>query len=146
MMRFTWSLGIPWRGSDTEKLPRVELHEIIEMATINGAKALGLDDLTGSLTPGKRADIVLIRTDDVNTAPVGNIETMIVMAATPANVDTVMVDGRILKRHGSLVHFDVPAIVSGARKSADRIRTAAGGNLKPVCPGCGNPVLRAEAC
>jgi cytosine/adenosine deaminase-related metal-dependent hydrolase len=146
MMRFTWSLGIPWRGTDTEKLPRLELHEVIEMGTINGAKALGLGDVTGSLTPGKRADIILIRTDDVNTAPMGNIETMVVMAATPANVDTVMVDGRILKRNGKLQGFDVPAVVGGARKSAERIRTAAGGNLKPVCPGCGNPVFRAEAC
>jgi len=146
MMRFAWSYGIPWRGTDTADMPRVELHEIIEMGTINGAKALGLGDVTGSLTPGKRADIVLIRTDDVNTAPVGNIETMVVLAATPANVDTVMVDGRMLKRHGKLVGFDVPRIVGGATRSAERIRTAAGGNLKPVCPGCGNPVFRATAC
>lgn len=145
MMRFTWSLGIPWRGTDTEKQPRLELREVIAMATINGAKALGLDDVTGSLTPGKRADIVLIRTDDVNTAPVGNIETMVVIAATPANVDTVMVDGGIVKRHGKLVGFDVPAVVGGAKKSAERIRTAAGGNLMPPCPGCGTPVFRAEA-
>ena len=51
-----------------------------------------------------------------------------------------------MKRHGKLVGFDVPAIVGGAMKSAERIRTAAGGNLKPVCPGCGNPVFRATAC
>jgi cytosine/adenosine deaminase-related metal-dependent hydrolase len=146
MMRFTWSLGIPWKGSDTEHLPRIGLHEIIEMATINGAKALGLDDVTGSLTPGKRADIMLISAEDVNTAPIGNIETTVVMAATPANVDTVMVDGRILKRHGKLVDFNVPAIVRGAKTSAERIRTKAGGLLTPPCPGCGTPVFRAVAC
>ncbi len=54
------------------------------MGTINGAKALGLGDVTGSLTPGKRADIVLIRTNDVNTAPLGNIEATVVMSATAA--------------------------------------------------------------
>jgi cytosine/adenosine deaminase-related metal-dependent hydrolase len=145
MMRLTWSMGIPWKGTDTEHLSRIGLHEIIEMGTINGARALGLADVTGSLTPGKRADIILIRTDDVNTAPLSNIETTVVMAATPANVDTVMVDGRILKRRGQLVGFDVPAIVGGARKSAEHIRTEAGGLLTPGCPGCGTAVFRAEA-
>jgi cytosine/adenosine deaminase-related metal-dependent hydrolase len=146
MMRFTWSMGIPWKGTDTEHLPRVGLHEIIEMATINGARALGLEDVTGSLTPGKRADIILVSVEDVNTAPIGNIETTVVLAATPANVDTVMVDGRILKRNGKLVGFDVPVIVRDAKGSAERIRTAAGGLLTPPCPGCGTPVFRATAC
>jgi Cytosine deaminase and related metal-dependent hydrolases len=49
--------------------------EVIEMATLNGAKALGLGDVTGSLTVGKRADVILIRTNDVNVAPLANIET-----------------------------------------------------------------------
>jgi 5-methylthioadenosine/S-adenosylhomocysteine deaminase len=142
LMRFTWNMGIPWKGTDTEKDPLVGLHEVIEMGTINGARALGLGDVTGSLTPGKRADIVLIRTDDINIAPHGNIETAVVMAATPANVDTVMVDGRFVKRHGKLVGFDIPRIVSGARSSALRIRKEAGGNLTPVCAGCANPVYR----
>jgi len=146
MMRFTWSLGVPWKGTDTERIDRIGLHEAIEMATINGARALGLADVTGSLTPGKRADIILISAEDVNTAPIGNIETAVVLAATPANVDTVMVDGRILKRNGQLVGFDVPAIVGRAKRSAERIRSAAGGLLRPVCPGCGNPVFRATAC
>jgi hypothetical protein len=56
-----------------------------------------------------------------------------------------MVDGRILKRRGRLVGFDVPAIVGGARKSAEHIRTEAGGLLTPGCPGCGTAVFRAEA-
>ena len=68
------------------------------MATLNGAKALGLGDVTGSLTVGKRADIILIRGNDINVAPLANIETTVVQSATPANVDTVLVDGRIVKR------------------------------------------------
>ena len=55
---------------------------------------------TGSLTVGKRADIILIRGNDLNLAPVANIETSVVQSATPANVDTVLVDGRIVKRGG----------------------------------------------
>ena len=101
------------------------------MATINGARALGLGDVTGSLTVGKRADIILIRGNDLNVAPVANVEAAVVQSATPANVDTVMVDGRIVKRGGQLVGWDVERIVRQAKASALRIRAAAGGVLAP---------------
>ncbi len=140
-MRFTWNMGIPWKETETESMPPIGFREVIEMATINGARALGLADITGSLTPGKRADIILIRTTDLNIAPLAQIETTVVMSAAPANVDTVMVDGRILKRDGQLLHLDVPGIVDGAEQSALRIRKAAGGILKPVSAAAGNPVF-----
>ena len=101
------------------------------MATLNGAKALGIGDITGSITVGKRADIILIRGNDINIAPVADIETSVVQSATPANVDTVLVDGRIVKRGGKLVAYDVDKIVRDAKASALRIRTAAGGRLAP---------------
>ena len=94
-------------------------------------RALGLGDVTGSFTVGKRADIVLIRGNDVNVAPVANVETTVVQSATPANVDTVMVDGHIVKRSGRLIGYDVEAIVARAKASALRIRRAAGGVLAP---------------
>jgi cytosine/adenosine deaminase-related metal-dependent hydrolase len=142
-MRFTWNMCVPWKETDTEAMPPLGFVEAIEMATINGARALGLGDVTGSLAPGKRADLILISTDDVNIAPLANIETTVVMSATPANVDSVMVDGQFVKREGRLVGYDVPAIVARARESAELVRTRAGGELAPVCPGCGNPVYRA---
>jgi cytosine/adenosine deaminase-related metal-dependent hydrolase len=142
-MRFAWNMCIPWKETDTQELPPLGFVDVIEMATINGARALGLGDVTGSLTPGKRADLILIRTDDVNIAPLANIETTVVMSATPANVDAVMVDGQFVKRDGRLVGYDVPAIVARARESAENVRTRAAGELAPVCPGCGNPVYRA---
>jgi cytosine/adenosine deaminase-related metal-dependent hydrolase len=144
-MRFAWNMCIPWKEDvETEHLAPLGFCEAIEMATLNGAKALGLGDVTGSLTPGKRADILLIRTTDLNIAPLANIEATVVMSATPANVDTVMVDGRLVKRRGQLVGFDVLGIVERARRSARRIRTAAGGVLTPVCDACGNPVAKAR--
>jgi cytosine/adenosine deaminase-related metal-dependent hydrolase len=130
-MRITWNMGTPWKGTPTENLPEVTFHEVIEMATLNGAKALGIGDVTGSITVGKRADLILIRGNDVNIAPITNIETAVVQAATPANVDTVMADGRIVKRGGKLVAYDVDKIVREAKASALRIRTAAGGRLAP---------------
>lgn len=130
-MRFTWNMGIPWRGTPTEKLPEVTFREVIEMATLNGARALGLGDVTGSIAVGKRADIILIRGNDINIAPVADIEASVVQSATPSNVDTVMVDGRIVKRGGRLVAYDVDKVVREAKSSALRIRTAAGGRLAP---------------
>jgi 5-methylthioadenosine/S-adenosylhomocysteine deaminase len=131
-MRLVWNTAIPWRGTPTEKDPPVGFREVIEMATLNGAKALGLGDITGSLTVGKRADIILIRGNDINVAPVAEIETTVVQSATPANVDTVLVDGRIVKRGGKVVAYDVEKIVRQAKASALRIRTAAGERLAPA--------------
>jgi cytosine/adenosine deaminase-related metal-dependent hydrolase len=142
-MRFTWNMCMPWKGTDTEDLAPLGFVEVIQMATIKGAQALGLADITGSLTPGKRADLIMVRTNDLNIAPLAQIEATIVQSATPANVDAVMVDGRFIKRDGRLLHYDVPKIVERAKESALRIRSDAGGILAPVCPGCGNPVHRA---
>ncbi|MGH2843079.1 MAG: amidohydrolase family protein [Solirubrobacteraceae bacterium] len=125
-MNVAWNMGIPWQGSDTAELEPVSLARCIELTTINGARALGLADQVGSLTPGKRADIILIRVDDINIAPAADIESAIVRSATPANVDTVMIDGRILKRRGALVAYDVERIVSEATLAADGVRARAG--------------------
>jgi cytosine/adenosine deaminase-related metal-dependent hydrolase len=141
-MRFTWNMCIPWKETDTAELPLLGFVDAIEMATMEGARALGLGEVTGSLTPGKRADLILIRTDDVNIAPMAHIEATVVQSATPANVDTVMVDGRILKRGGKLVAYDVAAIVARAKESAQRVRAATGGVLAPTADGCGNPIHR----
>jgi cytosine/adenosine deaminase-related metal-dependent hydrolase len=131
-MRVAWNTGIPWRGTPSEKLPAMTFREAIAMGTINGAKALGIDDVTGSLAAGKRADIILIRGNDVDIAPVANIEASVVQSGSPANVDTVLVDGRIVKRGGRLVAYDVEKVVRDAKESALRIRTAAGGRLAPA--------------
>jgi cytosine/adenosine deaminase-related metal-dependent hydrolase len=128
-MNVAWNLGIPWEGSDTAGLPAVTFRRCLEMATINGARALGLESVTGSLTPGKRADILLLRTTDLNIAPVVDVESSVVRSATPANVDTVLVDGRILKRDGRLVAHDVERIVRDATEASDRVRDRAGGPL-----------------
>ena len=128
-MNVAWNLGIPWLGSDTEGLAALTFRRCLEMATIDGARALGLADVTGSLTPGKRADILLIRGTDLNIAPVVDIESSVVRSATPANVDTVLVDGRILKRGGRLKVHDAERVVRMATEAADRVRDRAGGGL-----------------
>ena len=81
--------------------------EVLEFATIEGARVCGLEDRTGSLTPGKKADLVLIRCDDSNTYPVIDPVSTVVHQADTRNIDTVIVDGRILKRDGRLVDADL---------------------------------------
>lgn len=131
-MNLTWNLGIPHIGTDTEGMPPVLLTDVIEWATMGGARALGIDDVTGSVTPGKRADLIMIRQDDLNMAPACDVESAIVRVATPANVDTVMIDGRVVKRGGQLVGYDTAKIVRKAARSALRVRTRAGGSLAPA--------------
>lgn len=133
-MNVTWNLGIPWIGTDTAGLPPVLLADVIRMATLNGARALGLDDVTGSITPGKRADVILVRQDDLNMAPACDIESAVVRVASPANVDTVFVDGRLMKQHKELVGFDSEGLVQAAAGSAHAVRTRAGGRLTPPTP------------
>jgi len=82
--------------------PPVSARDVLRWATLQGARATGLERRTGSLTPGKAADIILIRATDVNLAPVSSPADAIVLGAHPGNVDTVLVAGRVLKRGGHL--------------------------------------------
>ncbi len=81
--------------------------EVLGFATIEGARVCGIEERTGSLTPGKQADIVMIRCDHSNTYPIIDPVSTVVHQADTRNVDTVMVSGRILKREGRLVEADL---------------------------------------
>jgi 5-methylthioadenosine/S-adenosylhomocysteine deaminase len=126
-MNLAWNIGIPWQDSPTAGLPALTFRRCLEIATRNGAVALGLGEVTGTLTPGKAADIVLVRHDDLNVAPVAAIESALVRSATPANVDTVIVGGHVVKREGTLVGIDVVDVIRAASEAASRVRTRAGG-------------------
>ncbi len=121
VMNVVFQLGIPWSDTHTEAFPGLSFDDVFAMATINGASALGLADVTGSLTEGKRADIVLVRTTDLNVAPICAPLGALVRFVSPANVDTVIIDGRIVKRAGSLVSVDVNRVISEAIDSAELI-------------------------
>ena len=75
----------------------------LKMATIEGAKAIGLDHITGSVEKGKRADIILMDTDKPHDTPMYDPYSSLVYSAKSSDVDLVMVDGRILVRDGKLV-------------------------------------------
>jgi 5-methylthioadenosine/S-adenosylhomocysteine deaminase len=104
---------------------RLPARRVLEMGTIEGARSLGLSDQIGSLTKGKRADLIMVNTRDVNMAPFTDPAHLLVEAAQPANVDTVMVDGRILKRRGKLTAIDVPQLVNEVSAASKAVRARA---------------------
>jgi 5-methylthioadenosine/S-adenosylhomocysteine deaminase len=105
----------------------VQPRRILELATLDGAKDLGIADRTGSLTPGKRADLILVRTNDINVAPFVNPALLLVQQANPSNVDTVVIDGRIVKHKGELVAIDTEEVINKAAEAFHAARKRAGG-------------------
>jgi 5-methylthioadenosine/S-adenosylhomocysteine deaminase len=101
---------------------KLSTRRALRMGTIDGARALGLDDKIGSLTPGKRADLIMIRTNVITMGVFTDPTRMVVEAAEPSNVDTVIVDGRILKRGGTLTALDPEDIVADAVRTRDAVR------------------------
>jgi cytosine/adenosine deaminase-related metal-dependent hydrolase len=99
---------------------------LVQLATLDGAVDLGIAARSGSLTPGKRADIILVRTGDINIAPVGDPYEALVSFAQPRNVDTVIVDGRILRRAGEFTALDHAQVLKEAAESAAALRARAG--------------------
>jgi cytosine/adenosine deaminase-related metal-dependent hydrolase len=118
------ALGLHRGQSESEF--SISARRMIAAATIDAARGLGIDDATGSLTPGKRADLIMVRTDDVNIAPFTDAPNMIATAAQPSNVDTVVVDGRILKRHGRLTAVDTRRVVAEASAALAAVLARAG--------------------
>jgi 5-methylthioadenosine/S-adenosylhomocysteine deaminase len=100
---------------------RVTCADMIEFATLSGARACGLAARTGSLTPGKDADVLILDGGSLALTPINNPAGAIVYAAHPGTVDTVFVAGRCLKRDGKLVGVDVERIRRLATESRDEL-------------------------
>jgi cytosine/adenosine deaminase-related metal-dependent hydrolase len=107
-----------------DKIP-VTVKRLVQLATLDGAVDLGIAEKTGSLTPGKRADIILVRTTDINMTPVGDPYEALVSLAQPANVDTVIVDGRILRQSSKFTALDHGKVVREAQEAATALRAKA---------------------
>jgi 5-methylthioadenosine/S-adenosylhomocysteine deaminase len=91
--------------------------DVLRLATIDGARTLGLDSVTGSLTPGKRADVIVVSTHAPNIGVLTDPARLLVTAAHPGNVDTVIADGRFLKYTGVLTGYDIAEVTRSARES-----------------------------
>ncbi len=97
--------------------------QVLEFATIEGARVCGLDERSGSLTPGKQADVVVIRCDHSNTWPIIDPVSTVVLQADTRNIDTVFVGGEVLKRDGKLVGADLRRARDLAATSLDYLLT-----------------------
>lgn len=103
--------------------------EIVAMATIGGARALGLDGITGSLEPGKEADLVLVETDSANMFPVYDPYSALVYSANSSNVKMVYVAGRRLVDEKKLAGADIREI---RRQLAEKMKDSAFGTMEEL--------------
>jgi 5-methylthioadenosine/S-adenosylhomocysteine deaminase len=106
--------------------PTLTHRDVLEFATIEGARACGLEAKVGSLAPGKQADLVLLRTDRVNVAPLIDPVTTAVVFADTSNVDSVFVAGKAVKRNGGLVGHDLDRVFDLLDQSRDYLLGKAG--------------------
>jgi 5-methylthioadenosine/S-adenosylhomocysteine deaminase len=109
--------------------PLLTCRDALKFATVEGAKCCNLDSKIGTLTPGKEADIIMLRTDAMNVAPINNVPGAIVSLMDTSNVDTVLIAGKIMKWRGALVGVDQNNVRKLATQARDRVLAA--GNYHP---------------
>jgi cytosine/adenosine deaminase-related metal-dependent hydrolase len=102
------------------------VREVLEFATVEGARANHLEKKVGSLTPGKEADIILLRHDMLNVMPMNNAVGAVVTSMGPQNVDTVLIAGKVMKRDGKLVGVDMARLARLGAEAKARVYKAAG--------------------
>jgi cytosine/adenosine deaminase-related metal-dependent hydrolase len=121
------------RDADAPRLLTVK--EVVEFATVAGARANRLESKVGTLTPGKEADIVMLRMDAINVLPVNNAYGAIVQGMDTSNVDTVIIGGVVRKQRGQLVGVDAGRVRQQAEASREYILGKTGWRRTRVGPG-----------
>ncbi len=110
----------------------VPARDVLAWATLEGAKANGLGSTVGTLTPGKKADITMLRTDRMNVTPLNNPYTAAVAGMDTGNVDTVLINGRLMKRGGELLHVDWNAVKRMVEESRSYVIEKSGFRLPKI--------------
>ena len=123
------------RSGDGNAPRLLTVKDVVEFATVAGARANRLDSRIGTLTPGKDADIIVLRMDAINVLPVNNAYGAIVQGMDTSNVDTVIIRGAIRKQRGQLVGVDLGRVRTQAEASRDYILDKAGWRRTRVGPG-----------
>lgn len=113
------------RGEDVDAA-YLDTRDILEMATIEGARATHLEDRVGSLTPGKEADVVILNAGLLNAAPMNHAAGTVVMQMDTSNVESVLVGGRFVKRDHRLVGVDVEEITNALQRSVEGLVARSG--------------------
>src|SRR6266498_3918644 len=115
-------------GADNVPAP-LTTRDLLEFATIEGARANGLENVTGSLTPGKQADVIMLRIDKPNIFPINDPIGAVVWGMDTSNVDSVFVAGKALKQNGELLNVDLNRIEKMAYASRDYVVSKSGFKL-----------------
>lgn len=113
----------------------ISTREVLEFATRGGARSARLEQKVGTLTPGKQADIVLLRRDTINSTPVNDRLASVVHNMDARNVDTVIVAGRVVKQDGQLLGVDLDSLKERAYESRARVYRKAGLPIPDVMDG-----------
>ncbi|NHX36503.1 MULTISPECIES: amidohydrolase family protein [Halolamina] len=101
-------------------------YDLLEMLTIDAARALGLDDQIGSLEPGKRADLAIIDVDTPRHQPYSNLPSVLTNSVTAGDVETVVVDGEVLMEERAVRSMDVERVRTAATRERERLQTRTG--------------------
>jgi 5-methylthioadenosine/S-adenosylhomocysteine deaminase len=118
--------GNPWPMPPTGTIAPLTTRDVLRFGTMNGAKALRLDGKTGSLTPGKEADIIILDATRINVAPLNQVPGAVVSLMDRTNVETVIVAGKVRKWKGQLLDVDLPHLHKQLEASRDYVFAAAG--------------------
>jgi len=105
---------------------RLTARDVVEMATRDGARTIGLGEEVGVLAPGRRADVIVVDLSGTHVVPAEDPYSALVYSCRGTDVRTTIVDGRVLVDEGRLVDLDAEAIVADARAQAHRLYTRAG--------------------
>jgi len=112
----------------------VSAEDVIEMATIGGAVAMGIDNIVGSLESGKRADVILIDMHELGLTPAVNPVSNLVYSGSGQSVDTVIVNGKILMRHKQLLTLDIETVMNNAKTHIVNLLERADIDISPKWP------------
>jgi cytosine/adenosine deaminase-related metal-dependent hydrolase len=108
--------------------------QVLEAATIGGATALGLGDLVGSIEVGKRADLIVLRTDGAHWTPMLSIVSNVVYSASGSDVDTVMIDGQIVMEGRRMLTLEEDEVLAEARERSAALVASTGVEIPSAWP------------
>jgi 5-methylthioadenosine/S-adenosylhomocysteine deaminase len=114
------------RNGEQNLPPVLSCRDLLEFATIEGARCANIESKVGTLTPGKEADILLLTADRLNIWPLNNAPGVVVNQMNPGNVDTVFIAGKVKKWRGNLVGVDVPRVLRLVQDARDAVMRRAG--------------------
>jgi cytosine/adenosine deaminase-related metal-dependent hydrolase len=106
--------------------------DVLEFATIEGARANGLEDKIGTLTPGKEADVIMLQADRINVMPINDPIGAVVWGMDTSNVDSVFVAGKALKRDGKLLNVDLDRLQTMVYEARDYVVKTSGFKLPSI--------------